>query len=118
MTIPPRLLALYRKTPYRVGTWIVRIGRRSALNGVLLTAWNPLSRRMPAAWNHRMQSRLRERLRRWPVTDADGGLGNWHEDHLLVTADPRWCHTLARLFRQRAILLLRPRQKVRLCILR
>ncbi len=118
MTIPARLLALYRKTTYRIGEKAERIGRRGSVEGVLLTAWNPMSRRMPPGWNQRMQARLRERLRRWPVTDASGGLGGWHEDHVLVTADPRPCRTLARLFRQRAILILRPRQAVRLCILR
>lgn len=116
--IPPRLLLLYRRTMYRVGAHDVRIGRPTPLLGVLLTAWNPMSRRMPPGWNHRMQARLRERLRRWPVTDASGGLGTWHEEHVLVTADPRPSRILARRFRQRAILLLRPRQPVRLCVLR
>lgn len=118
MTIPPRLLRSYRDTLYRVGNHDIRIGRRSPLAGVLMTAWNPMSRRMPSGWNHRMQTRLRQRLRRWRVTAGNGGLRAWHEDHLLVTADPRLCRTLARLFRQRSIVVLRPRQPVRLCVLR
>ena len=117
MTIPPRLLACYRQTLYRVGGHIVRIGRRTALRGTLLTAWNPMSRRMPRGWNLRMQTRLRDHLRRWPVTDATGGLGAWHEDHLLVDTDARPCRVLARRFRQRATLLLRPHRPARLCIL-
>lgn len=117
MTAPPRLLACYRQTLYRVGDHTVRIGRRTPLRGTLLTAWNPMSRRMPLGWNQRMQSRLRARARRWPVTDATGGLGTWREDHLLVTADPRLCQTLARRFRQRATILLLPHRPARLCIL-
>ncbi len=118
MTTPARLLTAYRRTVYRVGDDTVRIGRRTPLLGTLLTAWNPMSRRMPLGWNHRMQSRLRAHARRWPVTDAAGGLGTWHEDHLLVMADPRPSRVLARRFRQRAIVILLPGRPARLCILR
>lgn len=104
MTPSPALLRAYRLTVYRVGDETVRIGHRSTLTGVLITAWNPRSRRMPEAWNRRMQDRLRLSLRRWPIHEASGGLGRWREDHLLVAADPRLCRVLARRFRQHALL--------------
>lgn len=50
---------------------VVRIGRHAptelfvrlrSRTGVFVTAWNPLSRRMPDGWNHRMQQRLQAYL--------------------------------------------------------
>jgi len=101
--IPPRLLRAYRDTEYRACGVVVRIGCRSPLTGVFITAWNPFSRRMPEGWNRRMQARLHERLRRFAVCPADGVLKRWHEAHLLVAADPRRISRIARIFRQRAI---------------
>lgn len=118
----PALLRAYRATLYAVETIPVRVGRRApGLDGhgpvVLLTAWNPLSRRMPLGWNHRMQLRLRAHLRGRAVREADGALREWREAHLAVRADPRWCAVLARRFRQRAIVVVRPRHPARLVFL-
>lgn len=126
--MPPRLLRAWRTTDYRVDTVAVRIGRRSApmdallarigaRSGVLLTAWNPLSRVMPAGWNHLMQRRLSERLRRYISVRAAGSLRQWHEAHLLVAGDKRPLLRLARLFRQRGVVLVARHQTARLVLL-
>jgi hypothetical protein len=81
---------------------LARIGARTA---VFVTAWNPLSRRMPEAWNRRMQRCMSERLRRYASLPADGSLRGWHEAHLLVAADKRPIVRLARVFRQRGVVL-------------
>jgi hypothetical protein len=85
--------------------------------GVFITAWNPLSRPMTPGWNHRMQRALRQRLRRFPMLTGRGVLHQWEEEHLLVAIDPRRLLGLARLFRQRGVLVLRLRQPVRLVLL-
>jgi len=130
--LTPRLGRAYRATRYAVDDIPVRIGRRSprldppGSDGagfdrrgpiVLLTAWNPRSRRMPQGWNHRMQDRLRAHLRRRTVRDADGRLRRWREAHVAVQADPRWCLVLARRFRQHAIVVILRHQPVRLVML-
>jgi hypothetical protein len=124
--IPPRLLRAYRDTIYRAEGVDIRIGHRvpdalfgrlHARGATLINAWNPLSRRMPDGWNHRMQRRLRERLRRNIVVPAEGALGRWHEAHLLVAGDPRTLVRLARMFRQRGVVVLRRRQCARLVLL-
>jgi hypothetical protein len=124
--MPPALLGAYRRTRYSAEGVVVRIGRRvpSALlvrvggpEAVLVTAWNPFSRKMPLGWNARMQRRLAERLRRFVVLPADGRLGPWHEAHLLVGADARRMVRLARVFRQRAVVVLRRGQGARLVVL-
>jgi hypothetical protein len=128
VTMPPRLLRAWRATDYRVDTVAVRIGRRSApmdallarigaRTGVLLTAWNPLSRVMPEGWNRRMQRRLSERLRRYSSLRAVGSLRNWSEAHLLVAGDKRPLLRLARLFRQRGVVLVARHQTARLALL-
>jgi Protein of unknown function (DUF3293) len=114
--IPPRLLRAYRDTTYRVNGVVVIIGRRcpaalfDRLNGrvaVLLTAWNPMSHRMPDGWNHRMQENLRRSLRRFVVHEAEGSLHRWHEAMLLVVGEPRGCIRIAAHFRQHAVVVLR-----------
>ena len=125
--IPPRLLRAYRDTIYRAEGVDIRVGRRvpdvlfgrlHARSATFITAWNPLSRRMPDGWNHRMQRRLRERLRRNVAVPPEGALGRWHEAHLLVAGDPRTLVRLARMFRQRGVVVLRRRQRARLVLLR
>jgi uncharacterized protein DUF3293 len=125
-SIPPHLLRAYRDTIYVAGGIAIRIGHRTpdalfahlnARGATLLTAWNPLSRRMPAGWNRRMQRRLRERLRRTPALPAEGALRRWHEAHLLAAGDPRPLVRLARIFRQRGVVVLRRRQCARLVLL-
>jgi hypothetical protein len=115
--IPPRLLRAYRGTEYRACGVVVRIGRRSPLTGVFITAWNPHSRRMPEGLNRRMQLRLQERLRRFSVCAADGVLNRWHEAHLLVAADPRRMSRIARQYRQCAIVVVQRGHPARLVLL-
>jgi hypothetical protein len=116
--ISPHLLRAYRKTEYRACGVVVRIGRRSPLSGIFITAWNPYSRRMPKGWNCRMQARLRERLHRFVYCAADGVLNRWHEAHLLVAADPRRMSRIARVFRQRAIVITQRGHPATLMLLR
>jgi hypothetical protein len=126
--VTPRLLRAYRASDYSVGVVVVRIGRRSAAMDALLarlgartsvfvTAWNPLSRRMPVGWNKRMQRRLSERLRRYVSLPASGSLRRWSEAHLLVVADARPVMRLARIFRQRGLVVLARHQPARLVLL-
>jgi hypothetical protein len=127
-TPPSRLMRVWRATDYVVGAVVVRIGRRSpamdallagmgARSGIFVTAWNPLSRAMPLGWNCRMQRCLAERLRRFVCVQADGSLHRWHETHLLVAGDARPVLRLARLFRQRGVVLVARRQAARLAVL-
>jgi hypothetical protein len=126
-TLTPRLLRAWRATDYAVGAVVVRIGRRSAAMdallaqlgtraGVFVTAWNPLSRPMPPGWNHRMQNCLVERLRRSVWVQVDGSLRRWREAHMLVTGDPRPILRLARLFRQRGVVMVARHQAARLVV--
>jgi hypothetical protein len=121
--LPPSLLRAYRLTGYQAEGVAIRIGLRvpdalfagmHARTATLVTAWNPLSRRMPKGWNDRMQRRLRERLRRFVVRDAEGSLYRWREEMLLVGGDPRPVLRLAARFRQHGVVSLRTGQKARL----
>jgi hypothetical protein len=121
-----RLLHAYRRTRYRAGGHQIRIGRRApdalfaqlgTRTATLLTAWNPYSRRMPDGWNHRMQRRLRLRLRRFAVLDAEGSLHGWSEAMLLVGGPPPRAIRLARQFRQSAVVSLRRGAVARLILL-
>lgn len=126
--VTPRLLRAYRASDYAVGAVVVRIGRRSVAmdallaelgtrTGVFVTAWNPRSRRMPLGWNERTQRRLIERLQRYVSLSASGSLRRWHEAHLLVLADPRPVVRLARVFRQRGVVVVVRHQPARLVLL-
>ena len=119
-----KLRRAFLATAYEAAGIVVRVGQRStALDRTLtgpaafVTAWNPLSRRMPPGWNARMQRRLRALA---PAILAEGfGRGRgWAEAHLLVAADPRRIAVLARRFRQHAVVLVAPRRAARLLILR
>ena len=126
-SLPPRLLRAYLLTDYRAAGVRIRIGRvppdalfvqlghRSA---TLLTAWNPLSQRRPDGWNRRIQQRLRARLRRFAVEEAEGTLHAWREAMLLVGGDPRPAIVVARRFRQHGVVLLRRSAPARLVLLR
>jgi hypothetical protein len=127
VSLSPLLLRAYRQTDYLAGGIKLRIGRRAprglfalvdAKTAVLITAWNPRSRRMPNGWNCRMQRRLRQWLRRHVVLDAEGSLGRWREAMLLVAADPRPVIRLAARFRQHGVVILRRAQKARLRLVR
>jgi hypothetical protein len=115
------LMAAYRRTDYRTAGAVIRIGRRAPAvdrllrchgcrEAVLITAWNPFSRRMPPGWNARMQRHLRQAVRRYVVLPANGGARGWSEDHLLVLMPAAKAEILARRFRQNAIVMLRCKQ--------
>jgi hypothetical protein len=125
MALPAHLRHAYRKTRYCVAGLDLAIGRRSsALDGllagmrvreaVLITAWNPRSRRMPRLWNERMMAALRLRLGTETALPAHNEWHGWAEDQLLVPGDRRRLAVLGRLFRQAALVGLRRGQDVRL----
>jgi hypothetical protein len=116
--------AAYFRTEYEAAGVVVRIGRRSAaMDGLLrgrraafVTAWNPMSRRMPRGWNERMLARLRQAARGRIVAEGWGSARGWAERHLLIEGDPRALITLARRFRQVAIVVVAPGRKARLLV--
>jgi hypothetical protein len=125
MALPEHLSRAYRRSRYSVAGLTLSVGRRSgALDGllagmgvrhaVLITAWNPASRRMPRNWNERMMAALRHRLGTTPALPASGAWHDWAEDHLLVIGDRRRLAVLARRFGQSAIIGLKIGQDVRL----
>jgi hypothetical protein len=125
MALPAHLSHAYRKSRYSVAGFDIAVGRRSgALDGVLaglgareavlITAWNPRSRRMPALWNDRMMAALRHRLGDTPALPACNEWRGWAENQLLVVGDRRRLAVLGRLFRQAALVGLRRGQDVRL----
>lgn len=122
LAVTDRLLRAYLRTAYVSAGITVRVGHRApdalpaGRAAVFVTAWNPMSRRMPEGWNRRMQLRLRHRLRRFTVADAEGSLLRWHEAMLLVTGDPRPLIRIARIFRQRAVVVVRRGQPARLVL--
>jgi len=113
--LPKHLDRAYRRSHYSVAGFDLIVGRRSgALDGllsgmgaraaVLMTAWNPASRRMPLLWNERRMAALRDRLGNTPALPAASGcLGSWSEAQLLVVGDRRRLAVLARLFGQAAM---------------
>jgi hypothetical protein len=116
--LTPALLRAYRRTDYHAAGAVIRIGRRTpevdrllrchrCREAVLITAWNPFSRRMPPGWTARMQSRLGQAVRRYLALPASGGARGWSEDHLLVLMPAAQAANLARRFRQNAIVILR-----------
>ena len=122
------MLAAYRRTQYSAARIEISIGRRSAAMdallarhaarvGVFVTAWNPMSHRMPIGWNRRMQRCLQERLRGCASLPADGSFRSWREAHFLVLREIRWVLRLARVFRQRAVVVVRPGRAACLVIL-
>lgn len=125
--LPKALRAAYASTDYEAAGAVARIGRRSAALDALLrrhgarqaafvTAWNPYSRRMPRGWNDRMLARLREAARGRVVAEGWGRGRGWAERHLLLAGDPRRIATLARRFRQHAIVAVRPDAPARLVL--
>ncbi|WPB87132.1 DUF3293 domain-containing protein [Sediminicoccus rosea] len=115
----------YRRTQYRAGEVVVRVGRRSATadrwmarhgarEAGFITAWNPMSRRMPPAWNAAAQARLRRDLRGAGREEGEGALGAWHEAMLLVALPKRVLARLARRHRQAAVVWLRRGRPARL----
>lgn len=128
MMLPAATEAAFRRTTYWVRGQPVRIGRRCAVvddllrrlgvrQALVVTAWNPLSRRMPREWNDRMQARLVLALRRGVTCPAHGGHGRWSEDHLMLAGDPRPGVVQLRRFRQWAGVHLRRGVPARLWVL-
>ncbi|MDB5376470.1 MAG: hypothetical protein JWR00_916 [Rubritepida sp.] len=104
--------AAYRRTIYRAGEVVVRVGRRSASADAwmarhgaheawFLGAWNPFSRKMPDRWNEAAHARLRWDLR--VFAEGDGTLGGWSERMLLVAADAATIRRRMRRYRQAAV---------------
>jgi hypothetical protein len=125
VTIPARTLLAYRHTAYEAGAVTVRVGQRCAAmdaslrrhgawSGVFVTAWNPFSRPAPLGWNRRMAHALAQRLRRRKTIAGHGRWRRWQEEHWLVLGDPRRTLQLARLFRQRAVVVVSRGQRARL----
>ena len=123
--LAPALLAAYVRTRYVIPGGAVRIGRRSAAadrilamarrhEAVLITAWNPRSRRMPHGWNTRRQRVLSSSVRRYDMLPAQGGGRGWSEDHLLVLMPAGKGPVTGRRFGQNAIVVLRRGHPARL----
>ena len=124
-----RLRAAYAASAYEAAGAVARIGRRSdavdallrrlgARQGGFVSAWNPVSRRVPRGRNERMHLRLRKAARRLPMAEGWGGARGWRERHLLLGGDQRRLVVLARRFRQNAIVVVRAGQTARLLMLR
>ena len=107
----------YRLTRYAAGPIAARIGEPSgtadrwlaghrAASAVLITAWNPMSRPMPDAWNARAHARLLRLLGRRPHVEGMSGTADWQELTVAVPGDERFGRRLARRLRQRAFVLL------------
>jgi hypothetical protein len=108
----------YRLTRYAAGPIAARIGepspsadawlaRHRAASAVLITAWNPMSHPMSDAWNARAHARLLAMVRRRPYAEGWSGTADWQEWTVAVVCTDRLGRRLARLFRQRAYILLR-----------
>ncbi|TCH99385.1 DUF3293 domain-containing protein [Roseococcus sp. SYP-B2431] len=113
--------AAYRRTLYRSGGVVVRVGWRSASaeawmarhgahEAWFLGAWNPFSRRMPPRWNEAAHRRLRRDVASLPASEAEGSLGRWSEDMLLLAARTATIRRLMRRYRQAAVVHV-PRQR-------
>ena len=117
--ITPAMLRFYRRTDYVVGRAPpVRIGARAAIDGVLVSAANPRSRRMPDGWNARMNRRLGDAARRLGPVPAAGLLGAFREEGFLLEAHAARACVLGRRFRQNALVVLKRGRKARLLLLR
>jgi peptidoglycan/xylan/chitin deacetylase (PgdA/CDA1 family) len=119
----------YRRTLYRAGEIRVHIGRRNptadqwmarhgAREAGFITAWNPMSRPMPPAWNAAAQARLIRALREVPMARGDGVLGAWREEMWLAALPWRALLRIARRHRQAAIVGLRHGRPARLLFTR
>ncbi|WP_424813650.1 DUF3293 domain-containing protein [Roseococcus sp. YIM B11640] len=102
----------YRRTVYRAGPVVVRVGRPSASADAWMArhrrheawfigAWNPLSRRMRPRWNAGAHARLARELR--VFEEGEGQLAPWREDMFLAAADAARIRLLMWRFRQAAV---------------
>jgi hypothetical protein len=110
----------YRRTIYRAGEVVVRVGRRSASADAwlirhgaheawFLGAWNPFSRKMPRRWNDAAHARLLREFRRFE--EGSGRLGQWCERMLLVVSEAATIRRMMRRYRQAAVVRVRLRRK-------
>jgi hypothetical protein len=113
----------YRRTVYRAGNVVVRVGRRSvsaeawmirhgAREAWFLGAWNPFSRKMPRRWNDTQHAQLRREFRRFE--EGAGRLGTWCERMLLVASEAAAIRRMMRRYRQAAVVRVRLRRPARL----
>lgn len=120
-----QLSRAFRASCYFAGAHGARIGQRApaldallgswrAQEGVFIAAGNPFSRRMPQGWNARRHAALRECLRGLPYVEGKGGAKRWWEAHYFIGISAARGRRLARLFRQKAMVALKRRDKVRL----
>lgn len=115
--------AAYRRTEYRAGEVVARVGRRSASADAWAArhrrnqAWfigaaNPFGRRMPERWNAAQHARLKRDLR---IFEEGGGrLGKWSEPMLVALADAATIRRMMRRYRQAAVVRLQWRRPARL----
>lgn len=119
--------AAYRRTLYRAGEVVVRVGRRSASADAWMArhganeAWfigaaNPFSKVMPPRWNNAQHARLKQNLHIFE--EGSGSLGDWSEPMLLAVADAATIRRLMRRYRQAAVVRVRLRRPARLIYLR
>jgi len=123
--IPPRLRRAFHSTHYRVqspaGRFVLKAGRRCAVlalrarhpsepGSVLVTAWNPGSRRRSPAANRAAERRLLQRVRAWGlkvwIAVAQDPKGLWPDEQgLLIFGVPqRLAAELGHALGQRAVL--------------
>lgn len=81
--------------------------RHGAREAAFLTAWNPMSRQMPRAWNERMQRSLIGRLGTRSFLQGEGVWRDWREEHVLLFGPVGRAMVLARRYRQRALVAFR-----------
>nr|WP_256437499.1 DUF3293 domain-containing protein [Roseococcus sp. SDR] len=90
------------------------MARHGAREAGFITAWNPMSRPMPSAWNRAAQARLTRDLRGAARAMGEGALNRWREEMWLAALPRRDLLRLARRHRQAAIVWLRHGRPARL----
>lgn len=115
----------YRISRYSAGPVAARIGEPSptadnwmahhrAPSLVLITAWNPWSKRLPDRLNELAHRRLLTALRGRPVVEGWSGNGPWQEWTVATPGGPKLGRLLCRRFRQRAFIWIRRNRRTRL----
>ncbi len=128
MTSPHTWLEAYKRVAYRAVGRCWHIGRKAQdLDGVLagmgvrqavlMTAWNPRGKRLPAARNERRMRALHASLSRVRTYGASSGDGRWVEAQFLAALPAARASVLARRFGQNAIVLLARARRPRLLVL-
>jgi hypothetical protein len=126
-SVTPQLMRAYQRTCYRIGKIELRIGQRSpqadallrrhgVWDGVLISAHNPRSRRMPGGWNNRMHRNLKQYAARFHPEPAVGSWRDWSEDHLFMAGPWKKGRHLGKVFRQNGIVIIRRGQPASISI--